>query len=63
MELSGRNNDCVPELTELTALRDKSVSSLRWCTTSRDDNGVLFSGQDYIVATLTDGSELIAFEH
>ena len=63
VELSGRNNDCVPELTELTALSGKSVSSLRWCTTSRDDNGVLFSGRDYVVAALADGSELIAFEH
>lgn len=63
VELSGRNNDCVPELTELTALSGKSVSSLRWCTTSCDDNGVLFSGRDYVVAALADGSELIAFEH
>lgn len=63
VELSGRNNDCVPELTELTALSGKSVSSLRWCTTSCDDDGVLFSGRDYIVAALADGSELIAFEH
>lgn len=63
VELSGRNNDCVPELIELTALSGKSVSSLRWCTTSRDDDGVLFSGRDYIVAALADGSELIAFEH
>ena len=56
-------------LRELDRLRShpanqgKSVSSLRWCTTSSDDNGVLFSGRDYVVAALADGSELIAFEH
>lgn len=61
VELSGRNNGCVPELTELTALRGLEISSLRWCTTTREEDGVLVCGRDYLVASLPGGGEFVAY--
>ena len=56
-----RNNGCVPELTELTALRGLEISSLRWCTTTREEDGVLVCGRDYLVASLPGGGEFVAY--
>ena len=57
VELSGRNNGCVPELTELTALRGLEISSQRWCTPTREEDG----GRVFLVASLPGGGEFVAY--
>ena len=61
VDLSGQYNDGVPELTELTALRDKSVTSLSWRTTSYTEGYTTYVGSDYLIARLSGNVEIIAW--
>lgn len=61
VDLSGQYNDGVPELEEITALRGKTVTALSWRTTTRDDGGTTYVGEDYIVAEF-DRHEAIVWE-
>ena len=63
MELSGRNNGGVPQLTEITALRGLEVTGLRYCTTESREGGTIFSGRDYIVAALSSGLVIAAYKN
>lgn len=61
VDLSGQYNDGVPELTELTSLNGKTVTSLTWRTTTVTEDNTTVDGNDYIIAVLDDFSEIVVW--
>lgn len=61
VDLCGAESDGVPTATELTALDGLDVQALDFRTTSHTSGASQVVGNDYIVAVLADGSELLAW--
>lgn len=62
VDLSGENNDGAPELTELKSLSGMTDVAFQWRTTSyTGDDGVMYSGEDYVVAIDASGNESIVW--
>ena len=57
VDLSGQNNNGVPELTEITALSGKNVTALSWRTTTSAEGDTTYMGEDYIVAAIDNSFE------
>lgn len=61
VDLSGQNNNGVPELTEITALSGKNVTALSWRTTTSAEGDTTYMGEDYIVAAIDNSFEQIVW--
>ena len=61
VDLCGAESDGVPTATELTALDGLDVQALDFRTTSHTSGASQVVGNDYIVAVLADGSEILAW--
>ena len=61
VDLCGAESDGVPTATELTALDGLDVQALDFRTTSHTSGASQVVGNDYVVAVLADGSEILAW--